>query len=99
MDCLAANPSDCDANVALPSDVLYCVKHIKNRCASRSSAHPTRTGRLDQAQRSANLERLREASRQKMPPKAKLAVVRIQADCLAANPSYRDHCIKGTKVV
>nr|WP_305909974.1 hypothetical protein [Methylomarinum sp. Ch1-1]MDP4522918.1 hypothetical protein [Methylomarinum sp. Ch1-1] len=53
-----------------------------------SSAHPTRTGRADQAQR---IRQRRAASRSK-PPKtatgAKLAVVRIQADCLAANPPY-----------
>nr|WP_305909115.1 hypothetical protein [Methylomarinum sp. Ch1-1]MDP4522003.1 hypothetical protein [Methylomarinum sp. Ch1-1] len=32
----------CDANVALPSDVLNCVKRIKNRCASyrQHTLHP-----------------------------------------------------------
>nr|WP_305907045.1 hypothetical protein [Methylomarinum sp. Ch1-1]MDP4519762.1 hypothetical protein [Methylomarinum sp. Ch1-1] len=37
---------------------------------------------------STNLGRLREASRQKTLPETKLAVVRIQVDCLAANPPY-----------
>nr|WP_305908628.1 hypothetical protein [Methylomarinum sp. Ch1-1]MDP4521472.1 hypothetical protein [Methylomarinum sp. Ch1-1] len=76
-DCLTANPPyGCDANVALTSDVSNSVKRIKNRCASY---------------RQHTLPHRRAASRNKPPktaPGAKLAVVRIQADCLAANPPY-----------
>nr|WP_305908360.1 hypothetical protein [Methylomarinum sp. Ch1-1]MDP4521185.1 hypothetical protein [Methylomarinum sp. Ch1-1] len=38
---------------------------------------------------SANVGRLREASRQKTPPKAELAVMRIQTDC----PSFPRSCV------
>nr|WP_305909116.1 hypothetical protein [Methylomarinum sp. Ch1-1]MDP4522004.1 hypothetical protein [Methylomarinum sp. Ch1-1] len=41
---------------------------------------------------SANVGRLREASRQNPAPGTKLAVVRIQADCLAAYPRLRCQC-------
>nr|WP_305908979.1 hypothetical protein [Methylomarinum sp. Ch1-1]MDP4521848.1 hypothetical protein [Methylomarinum sp. Ch1-1] len=65
----------------MPSDALNCAKRIKNRCASyRQHTLPHR--------RAASR---RVASRSKPPkpaPEAKLAVVRIQADCLAANPPY-----------
>ncbi|WP_305907432.1 hypothetical protein Q9L42_015850 [Methylomarinum sp. Ch1-1] len=60
----------------MPSDALNCVKRIETWCASY---------------RQHTLPHRRAASRSK-PPKtaarAKLAVVRIQADCLAANPPY-----------
>ncbi|WP_305908073.1 hypothetical protein Q9L42_012440 [Methylomarinum sp. Ch1-1] len=82
-DCLAANPPyGCDAHVK-----PIVLKHIETWCASyRQHTLPHR--RADQAQR---IRQRRAASRSKPPKTAtgvKLAVVRIQTDCLAANPPY-----------
>nr|WP_305908627.1 hypothetical protein [Methylomarinum sp. Ch1-1]MDP4521471.1 hypothetical protein [Methylomarinum sp. Ch1-1] len=65
-DCLTANPPyGCDANVALTSDVLNSVKRIKNRCASYRQHTLLTSVRWIKRSGSANVERLREASRQK----------------------------------
>ncbi|WP_349431314.1 hypothetical protein Q9L42_014560 [Methylomarinum sp. Ch1-1] len=80
-DCLAANPPGCDANVK-----PIVLKRSETWCASfRQHTLPVPVGRIKRSG-SANVGRLREASRQKPPPEAKLAVVHIQADCLSANP-------------
>nr|WP_305908894.1 hypothetical protein [Methylomarinum sp. Ch1-1]MDP4521757.1 hypothetical protein [Methylomarinum sp. Ch1-1] len=59
----------------------------RNRCASYRQHTLLTSVRRIKRSGSANVGRLREASRHN-PPGAKLAIVRIQADCLAANPPY-----------
>nr|WP_305907212.1 hypothetical protein [Methylomarinum sp. Ch1-1]MDP4519946.1 hypothetical protein [Methylomarinum sp. Ch1-1] len=53
----------------------------------QSDGCDTNVGRIKRSG-STHVGRLREASRQKPPPGAKLAVVPIQADYLATNPPY-----------
>nr|WP_305906761.1 hypothetical protein [Methylomarinum sp. Ch1-1]MDP4519467.1 hypothetical protein [Methylomarinum sp. Ch1-1] len=62
-------------STVLPSDVLNSVKRIKNRCASyRQHTLPAPVGWIKRSG-STNVGRLREASRQKPPPEAKLVIV------------------------
>nr|WP_305908001.1 hypothetical protein [Methylomarinum sp. Ch1-1]MDP4520803.1 hypothetical protein [Methylomarinum sp. Ch1-1] len=73
-DCLAANPVACQGSLAFG-------------CAERCEAHQ----KWCASYRQHTLPHRRAASRSKPPKTAtgtKLAVVRIQADCLAANPPY-----------